>query len=61
MSDNYLIKAVTATKDAAWYQDKAEQSSTEKEREWWDGFARICRGDAEHYAALSAKYEKDNA
>jgi hypothetical protein len=61
MSDNYLAKALASSKDAAWYLEKAEHASTEKEREWWHGFARICRGDAEHYAALSAKYEKENA
>jgi hypothetical protein len=61
MADNYLDKAVKAYKAGDWYQEKADQASTETEREWWAGFARICRGDAEHYAALSEKYEKDNS
>lgn len=59
MSDNYLAKALASSKDAAWYLEKAEHASTEKEREWWAGFARICRGDAEHYAALANQCEKD--
>lgn len=57
----YKEKSMNAYYDAAWYQAKANEATTETEREWWLGFARICRGEVEHYAEMSARYEKESA
>lgn len=57
----YAAKGLKASKDAEWYQAKADEATTETEREWWLGFAHICRGEVEHYAEMSARYEKESA
>lgn len=58
MQGEYVEKREKAASDAVWYADKARHASTERERDWWLGFARISKSDVSHYAKLSRKYDK---
>ena len=61
MDESFSVKGEKAARDADWYLCKADASTTETERTWWAGFAKIAKSEVEHYASLSAQYEKDKA